>query len=261
MVALPISKTQMGKLGERLRDAPEPEPPDLELLKAVLAAYREALQIVNALLRELGFHPVSRLKITGTIVGKLRRDRRSSLRTIQDLAGSRVVLDADLIEQDQAVQAFCEALERRGFGQSVIDRRADPRSGYRAVHVVAKIDGVPVEIQFRTELQHLWAQMFERLADLWGRQIRYDGEPDRNDRADGAWDIRGQMVADFLSFSQDIAITEAQFVDAKAKVADGARAVGSDYGEAAWDRRRAVEIVRTAFATLADAAEREGRPR
>jgi ppGpp synthetase/RelA/SpoT-type nucleotidyltranferase len=47
----------------------------------------------------------------------------------------------------------------------------DPRAGYRAVHVITKTDGIPVEVQFRTDLQNKWAQVFERLADECGRQI------------------------------------------------------------------------------------------
>ena len=38
------------------------------------------------------------------------------------------------------------------------------------------VDGVSIEIQIRTLLQHLWADLMERLADRLGRQIRY-GEP------------------------------------------------------------------------------------
>ena len=41
--------------------------------------------------------------------------------------------------------------------------------------------GLPVEVQIRTELQDLWAQVFERLADRWGRAIRYGGELDEPD--------------------------------------------------------------------------------
>jgi len=41
---------------------------------------------------------------------------------------------------------------------------------------------LPVEVQGRTELQHRWAQVYERLADwLGGRSIRYGGAPERPD--------------------------------------------------------------------------------
>lgn len=37
-------------------------------------------------------------------------------------------------------------------------------------------DGVNIEIQIRTMLQHAWANWLEWFADVFGRQIRY-GEP------------------------------------------------------------------------------------
>lgn len=96
MPALPISKKQLHKLGDRLRDSATPDPTDRELLEQVLSAYREALHIVVDRLRQLGFNPAERLKTTGTIVDKLRRGHGSSLKTIHDLAGARVVLSGDL---------------------------------------------------------------------------------------------------------------------------------------------------------------------
>jgi hypothetical protein len=260
---LPISKSQINKLGDRLRGAARPSPADLDLLEAVLDAYGEALQMVAALLREQGFRPTDRLKTSGTIIDKLRRNR-ANLGTIQDLAGARVVLDANLDGQDRAVRDFCAELDRRSCGSQVIDRRADPRSGYRAVHVVARIDGIPVEVQFRTQLQDLWAQGFERIADVWGRDIRYDGEPDREGCSAGAWQLRRQLVSDFIGFSDDIAATAAQFLaeivafDAvNGEVMEGALGVGSKQGQVELNRRRVVEIVKKAFTSLAEVAERE----
>lgn len=44
--------------------------------------------------------------------------------------------------------------------------------------MIAFLDGIPVEIQVRTELQDVWAQILERLADQWGRGIRYGDAPE-----------------------------------------------------------------------------------
>lgn len=178
MSTLPISRNQLDKLGDRLRDADSPASEDFELLETVLGAYDEALQDVRSRLRELGFEPTVRLKTTGTIIDKLRRDRGSSLKTIHDLAGARIVLTGTVGVQDAAVRAVVEAYADCPVSPLVVDRRADPRAGYRAVHVILRLDGIPVEVQVRTELQDLWAQLFERLADVWGRQIRYGGAPD-----------------------------------------------------------------------------------
>ncbi|GAA2659234.1 nucleotidyltransferase family protein [Paractinoplanes durhamensis] len=175
MPILPISKTKLDKLGDRLRDSTDPDPADLDLLNQVLRAYQGALLVVLDRLRLLGFVPVQRLKTTGTIIDKLRRDRVCSLKTIHDLAGARVVLTGDLDAQDALVESFCASSPPGEPPPVRIDRRVDPRAGYRAVHVVVRVDGIPVEVQFRTKLQHDWAQLFERLADMWGRQVRYGG--------------------------------------------------------------------------------------
>ena len=39
------------------------------------------------------------------------------------------------------------------------------------------MDGITIEVQVRTTLQHVWAEMMERLADRLGRQIRYGLPP------------------------------------------------------------------------------------
>lgn len=61
--------------------------------------------------------------------------------------------------------------------------------GYRAVHVIVSIGGRFVEIQIRTLGQDLWANVFERIADIFGRGIRY-GEPP---------EIGGEAVTDIIS--------------------------------------------------------------
>jgi ppGpp synthetase/RelA/SpoT-type nucleotidyltranferase len=45
------------------------------------------------------------------------------------------------------------------------------------VHVIANLDGKPVEIQIRTEFQHLWAELSEKLSDVVDPAIKYGGGP------------------------------------------------------------------------------------
>ena len=104
---------------------------------------------------------------------KLRR-QPTKLSRIQDIAGVRIVQDMDLNEQDAIVRAL--TAEFRPV--RVTDRRLVPSFGYRAVHVVVRVGRCWCEIQVRTSQQHLWAEIVERLADRWGRQIRYGGQPD-----------------------------------------------------------------------------------
>jgi len=97
------------------------------------------------------------------------------LTQIEDIAGLRVVVEMTRHTQDELVQRIMAALPE---GPKLKDRRVHPSHGYRAVHLVARVAGHQVEIQVRTRLQDLWAQMVERLADSWGRQIRYGRPPD-----------------------------------------------------------------------------------
>jgi len=95
------------------------------------------------------------------------------LSQMQDLAGVRIVVHGGWAAQDEVVETL-----RALFPNSKIkDRRREPQHGYRAVHVICELDGRRVEIQVRTLLQHEWAELFEKLADRWGRQIRYGEKP------------------------------------------------------------------------------------
>lgn len=41
------------------------------------------------------------------------------------------------------------------------------------MHLVADFEGHKVEVQLRTELQHLWAEISEKMADTIGSSIKY----------------------------------------------------------------------------------------
>jgi Region found in RelA / SpoT proteins len=173
-VPLPFSKNQARRLGERLKTADCPSVEDLALLQSLLDAYDEALEVAAKQARDsLNVRVSPRIKTTGTIIEKLRR-LGAPLSTIQDLAGMRIVMDeGGRLAQDSLVARLSDLFEDPARPVKKIDRRVDPRSGYRAVHLVVHVNNVPVEIQIRTKLQHEWAELFEKLADRLGRGIRY----------------------------------------------------------------------------------------
>lgn len=113
----------------------------------------------------------ARLKTSETISDKLARIH-VRLTQMEDIAGVRIVKDMDRSEQDAIVLQLQAAFP----DSRVIDRRLLPTHGYRAVHLVVRLEGKLVEVQVRTQYQDIWAQVVEKLGDLWGRQIRY-GEP------------------------------------------------------------------------------------
>jgi hypothetical protein len=94
---------------------------------------------------------------------------------MQDIAGLRLVFKEGVEDQDAVVERVCKSSLLSNC--KIHDLRDKPHSGYRAVHVVGRADDYFVEIQIRTHLQHLWAQVFERFADEWGRGIRYGELP------------------------------------------------------------------------------------
>jgi len=55
----------------------------------------------------------------------------------------------------------------------VVDRRELPTHGYRAVHVVVDYSGKLIEIQVRTSLQQVWAEVSEKISDVIDPAIKY----------------------------------------------------------------------------------------
>jgi ppGpp synthetase/RelA/SpoT-type nucleotidyltranferase len=188
-----MTKSQINKLGEKLRKAFELDTETLLRLQQVRASYDEPMLGAQTLLRELGFEATSRLKTTNTIIEKLRRER-TRLAEMQDIGGLRIVSEVNLTKQDEIVKRIADVFPIA----RVIDRRSRPTHGYRAVHVIATLDERLIEIQVRTQLQDLWAQAMERLADEAGREIRYGGAPQK----------RGEDVESLLNISHEIAEIE-----------------------------------------------------
>ena len=167
-----LTTSQIDRLGERLRQGISSEE-DLRLLDAYRRTFRSAYEtVVTTLRQKLAFETTGRpAKTITSIVAKLRREH-VRLSQIQDIAGCRLVVP------DRPAQAA--AIERllKAFPQArLVDRTQKPSHGYRAVHVIVHLDGKPVEIQVRTDLQHLWAQISERLSDLYDPRLKYGCGP------------------------------------------------------------------------------------
>ncbi|TQN37364.1 ppGpp synthetase/RelA/SpoT-type nucleotidyltransferase [Blastococcus colisei] len=187
-IKLPASRSQLARLGERLaRD--EERSGDLDLYEETLDAYDQAQVFVKEILDNTdwsaavgGLAVTGRTKSIDTLLQKLQRTPGLRLPYIHDIAGVRVVADFTLTTQGVFARGLCGSFD---VEDKLIDRIRSPQSGYRALHLVTFVSGIPVEIQLRTRLQSLWADVFERLADSVGRQIRY-GEPPDHDADDDA---------------------------------------------------------------------------
>lgn len=176
-----MNKAALDKLGERICASDLPHPEDVERLARFTDEHLDGLEKADELMRsQLGLVSGSRVDGTDlTVSNRLKRDRRireklerdTKLSRIQDIVGFRVVGHFTLTHQSE----LAERIRVQMIGKT-IDRRAAPSYGYRAVHVVANVDGFWMEFQVRTFLQDYWANGMEALSRRWGRQIQY-GEP------------------------------------------------------------------------------------
>jgi ppGpp synthetase/RelA/SpoT-type nucleotidyltranferase len=238
---LPISGSAFDRLGKRLADGGVTGL-DLDQFTEIRLAYGQALEKVQAGLSAIGLPATGRVKTSGTLVEKLRRTPGLTIRGVHDLAGCRVVLrstqfpagttiNGQTLQRDHEVsdgrflqdhilktvlQAFDEQHEHVSRAPKVLDRRENPSAGYRAVHAVAFIRGLPVEIQIRTQLQHRWAEAAERLGDSWGRGLRYGSGPNNPQQEV----VEGQTRQDVVQALAKVADGVARYEELQAKVDD-----------------------------------------
>lgn len=170
LMATQLTRTQVDRLGDRLRKGHITEP-DLRLLDQYRRSFSEAYDVVvEAVRNDLGLEPTGRpAKSTTSISDKLRRES-IRLSQIQDIAGCRLIV-ADIAAQESVVRSLIGLFEHT----TVSDRREKPSHGYRAVHVIVNSQGRLIEIQVRTALQHLWAELSEKFSDVVGPEIKYGG--------------------------------------------------------------------------------------
>ena len=75
----------------------------------------------------------------------------------------------DIQTQDNVVSSISDLFS----DVVIVDRRSNSSHGYRAVHVIIKFESKLVEVQVRTDLQHLWAEWSEKLADQIDSGLKY----------------------------------------------------------------------------------------
>jgi hypothetical protein len=183
------SLTQVDKAGRLLRDwwrmpSEEAQFDEDELTDAVgiiveyRSGFQKPLKEVTVGMRQFVERESSevtvgqRLKRNPQILNKLGRFRSMRLTQMEDIAGCRAILPGGAPE----VSGVLKRIRRNWEVLRIEDYVASPKStGYRAIHVVVRRDGHPVEIQLRTPFQHEWAEGVERWAALTRFSLK-DGE-------------------------------------------------------------------------------------
>ncbi|BAQ21177.1 hypothetical protein [Corynebacterium glutamicum] len=114
----------------------------------------------------------SRIKNEDTIVEKLSR-LKTDLARVQDFAGARFDIDCSPATQNAVAGDLKLALEELDCSVVKKPYLETSQYGYRAVHLHITSVAGRLELQIRNKFQAEWANTFELLADLEGREIRY----------------------------------------------------------------------------------------
>jgi len=159
----------------------------LEFRASFLPAF---LAVANRIAETFGITPSGRPEKTPeSIMAKLAREG-TRLSRMQDIAGCRIVVPSR-VQQDGLVDSLSSVFP----DHRLVDRREQPRHGYRAVHVIVREQGRPVEIQVRTDLQHQWANLVEWSASFGG-DLKHGVELPGDARLLGVVEHASQVIAE-----------------------------------------------------------------
>lgn len=109
-----------------------------------------------------------RIKRMTSIIDKLRNNPQMGLGGLQDIGGARFVFDT--MEELEHCKKTLETFVPIGFTfHRITDYVENPKpSGYRSIHYVyqyhsdnEELDGLKIELQIRTRLEHSWAMAVE----------------------------------------------------------------------------------------------------
>lgn len=138
-----------------------------------LPVLREFVEILTAYLAEQGVKYAfysQRIKRMTSIIEKLRNNEATGMRLggLQDIGGARFVFETleNLHTCEKALETFRPAhFELEKVNNYIVEPKD---SGYRSIHYVYKYhsenadyDGLRVELQIRTRLEHSWAMAVE----------------------------------------------------------------------------------------------------
>lgn len=170
------SKSEINKAGSIIADSSsskEDRDNALIILNNWRAAHAYPLQVICSNLRRCNSNAivVQRLKRLDSIIGKIERFPDMSLYRMQDLGGSRVIVDT-IDQVYEAVNKYKNSRIRHILKREYDYIQNPKNSGYRSYHMVYQFHSdkketynknMLIEIQFRTKLQHIWATAVEMM--------------------------------------------------------------------------------------------------
>ncbi|NTW14579.1 MAG: RelA/SpoT domain-containing protein [Candidatus Moranbacteria bacterium] len=181
------SKEQINKAGASLVSNPN-DKVALDLANRWRACHAYPINTFNATLRikSKAFNEsvivAQRLKRMPTIVDKLKRYPSMKLARMQDIGGLRAVLTST-----KCVYELASSYKDTRFRHELVNEKdyiKEPRDedGYRSIHLIFKYkgansiankyDGLLLELQIRTKLQHIWATAVETMGTFLGQALK-----------------------------------------------------------------------------------------
>lgn len=194
------SKGRVDRSGQRI-NTPNEEDDDLEVLENWRASHANILNTFKTILynraRHFDVQIAQRLKRRPTILDKLQREPGMRLSRMHDIAGCRVIFGSleDLHDFRKLMHDASFEHKRRAAADDRWNYLERPKaSGYRGIHdvysyhVTPKVrkareqqpwNGMLVEVQYRTHVQHAWSTAVELVGLVTESDPKFDrGNPD-----------------------------------------------------------------------------------
>ena len=187
---MPLSKTKIDRAGDAIaRGAYRTDDEYIELEDAFDDYRKSHLQPLSETTLEIQgwlggygkpYYIAQRLKRKPQIVRKLKR-LRARLSQLQDIGGLRIIVpknsDVDhlrkYLEQHVASRSHFKVKKLTDYREKGRDT-----TGYRALHLMLSRDGVVLELQIRSRVQHYWAESIERTSVIYGYHLKEEeGDP------------------------------------------------------------------------------------
>lgn len=156
-----LTKSQINKLGDRIRNNKTLEG-DAKLLDDFRNSFNESFEMVSAELKKIikPYYKNTTLtnrqtKTSISIKEKLVR-LKTRLSEMRDIRGCRIVADDSVL-----VYKILYKIKKSKLTILKIDFREE-EVGYRAIHIIVLVQEKPIEIQLRTRLQDIWANICEK---------------------------------------------------------------------------------------------------
>lgn len=170
------SNSQLTKLGDRLRRN-EITDNDLKALDEFRQTFsdieRQAFSIIEEAIEQYDNLLVTKRnrKTQQSIVDKLHRQSSIRLPQMQDIVGCRIEIQSGTTEAKKISDVLTAAFKKHQWKIQIKDRHV---FGYRAIHIIVKLNQMFYEIQVRTFAQNYWANLVESASDK-KNTLKYGG--------------------------------------------------------------------------------------